>query len=1089
MVQPSASSSSLSSKKGQGRKAAKSDASQGGASGAPGTTSSSTSNTSNNNKAAGDTDDENLPTSHLIRPTPDAILADEADPDTLLGNESDSDGGGGGGGGASRRTSTVLRGSNKAAAAAPSLSGPTRSSSLAVDGAAVSPTTSPDSKADYRKSRQIFDAMDPAGTDVAAGSSSIASKGIFARSSGGSDQNGHAATGDDPQERGAESERAGELRNQVTSLNNKLVSSFMRIGDLEDDVLQMQEQISTYRSKITSLEKERGEHLAALNTGLLVEKEHVSTEMQKMMERLVQETAAKGKAVDEREKIEAELDELSSSLFSEANKMVAQEKLARARAEEKSRSMEERLKDTEEIMEHQQKRLVELQGALESAEQQAGNEKDGAPEGGESKALRGPRISMGPAPSASLGAHNIRQLEPLGSGQLRLDVIPYVELRNFLNHLRRLRLQLAPFYSFPLTGPTPGDENASMPGTPILQRTGSPVPNQASFPPSGSNFSFISQGFGGGNNSNQASSSPFLAAGVPRHKDFPTLPANVEQLVHLPSQMSSLGFLKRINEEDAEPCLRLDFAPGLNWLSRRQMQTAILEGNLMIEPIFGGGIYDEEEVRARATGSAPAACTMCGKAVVNVPLPGGGTASDVSTWASAASSFQASVGGFASSLPGREATASPPLGGGFFSSSSSNSTSSTAKDSATTNTSSGTGRSKSSIFSTLRSISSGSGRSSLGIATKDSTAAEVAAQQAQQQQAQQVSTTMARHPDDPFAGRLIPIPTHIFRISESSTARYLLCPDYCLQRLRATCDLWGYIRALERAVVLEGKFAFDEEQQRMQEEAAAAATPEGKISEAVEEQKPSAEAAAAIEQEPDLESDQNATEDSKVDEASNDSSAAIEKKMSSESVAKSSGKGNADEDAADHETESDAQSMHSAADSEAEAQGSASEADESGVAAEEIKSEPDDDEEADAERTVESTEQSAEIAQTPADEVDETAEANTTEASQKTEEAAAGSSAPPSLSSQERPKSVPPALPPRGQTPRTQSESTRPTSAHAAAGTPIVPAVPLGPEPRRLLSAVDPEKPSWEEKVWLEVNRLRADLWAARVGVVHPDGA
>lgn len=63
-----------------------------------------------------------------------------------------------------------------------------------------------------------------------------------------------------------------DLSAQVTGLNSKLVSSFERISDLEDDLQDLHSRILSSTTKIASLEKEREEHLAALNTGLLVEK-------------------------------------------------------------------------------------------------------------------------------------------------------------------------------------------------------------------------------------------------------------------------------------------------------------------------------------------------------------------------------------------------------------------------------------------------------------------------------------------------------------------------------------------------------------------------------------------------------------------------------------------------------------------------------------------------------------------------------------------------------------------------------------------------------------------------------------------------
>ncbi len=46
-------------------------------------------------------------------------------------------------------------------------------------------------------------------------------------------------------------------------------------------------------------------------------------------------------------------------------------------------------------------------------------------------------------------------------------------------------------------------------------------------------------------------------------------------------------FYKRVLTEDIEPTLRLDLAPGLSWLARRSVISAMSEGKLVVEPIPG----------------------------------------------------------------------------------------------------------------------------------------------------------------------------------------------------------------------------------------------------------------------------------------------------------------------------------------------------------------------------------------------------------------------------------------------------------------------------------------------------------------------
>lgn len=347
-----------------------------------------------------------------------------------------------------------------------------------------------------------------------------------------------------------------DLTNQVTGLNEKLVRSFNRIADLEDDYSDAQERVRSMSTKIKELEKERAEHLDALNTGLLVEKAHVSNEMQRMMDRVIEETAQRGKAESDKSKIEAELDELSSSLFSEANKMVAVERLSRARAEEKSRNMEERLKDTEGIMLEQQKVLADLQRQVEKLQSGSASRKNGD-DGASIASIDSETVSFHRLKTSSLArsvsqrtAMQERRHKPAvdlaAEARLIINIVPYQEFRSFIAHLRKTRKQLAPFYNYPLPHHSARE---SLNGTPT-PRADSPAlqqPNASTSVPSAA--SAYSQGLGSAVTLN---SSPFAIAGVSRHRDYPTLPANVETMVSLPNQLS-LPFIKRSQEEDERP--------------------------------------------------------------------------------------------------------------------------------------------------------------------------------------------------------------------------------------------------------------------------------------------------------------------------------------------------------------------------------------------------------------------------------------------------------------------------------------------------------------------------------------------------------
>ncbi|KAI6124517.1 hypothetical protein EDD16DRAFT_1431157, partial [Pisolithus croceorrhizus] len=162
-----------------------------------------------------------------------------------------------------------------------------------------------------------------------------------------------------------------DLFTQVTQLNSKLVASYDRVSDIED---QLHEALSSLRNSsitISSLELERAEHLAALNTGLLVEKAHVTAELNRLMERATEEAAQRGQAESARHDIEKDLDDLSATLFDQANTMVAEARLNQARSERKVREAEEALKSAEEAVKVMQGQLQALEADKAAAEREA----------------------------------------------------------------------------------------------------------------------------------------------------------------------------------------------------------------------------------------------------------------------------------------------------------------------------------------------------------------------------------------------------------------------------------------------------------------------------------------------------------------------------------------------------------------------------------------------------------------------------------------------------------------------------------------------------------------------------------------------
>ena len=159
-----------------------------------------------------------------------------------------------------------------------------------------------------------------------------------------------------------------DLFSQVTGLNNKLVTSYDRVSDLEDSLHVTSANLRTSNIKISQLELERTEHLSALNTGLLVEKSHVTSELSRLMEKATEEAAQRGQAESARAAIEKDLDDLSASLFGQANSMVAEARYAQHLSERKAEAAERGFKGAEEAVQLMQQQMQALQADKEEAE-------------------------------------------------------------------------------------------------------------------------------------------------------------------------------------------------------------------------------------------------------------------------------------------------------------------------------------------------------------------------------------------------------------------------------------------------------------------------------------------------------------------------------------------------------------------------------------------------------------------------------------------------------------------------------------------------------------------------------------------------
>ncbi|KIP12093.1 hypothetical protein PHLGIDRAFT_82261 [Phlebiopsis gigantea 11061_1 CR5-6] len=210
-----------------------------------------------------------------------------------------------------------------------------------------------------------------------------------------------------------------DLFSQVTQLNTKLVRSYDRVSDLEDELHVTSDNLRNSTLKVSQLELERAQHLSALSTGLLVEKSHVTAELTRLMEKATEEAARAGEAESARNAIEKDLDDLSAGLFDQANTMVVEARLGRARSERKVEETEVALRGAEEIVGMLQTQLQTLQADKEASDKQL---QDMQAFVGKGKWVDRPQLAGQASKIRLLCLH-----------------APYLEYTQFIIHLRSIR--------------------------------------------------------------------------------------------------------------------------------------------------------------------------------------------------------------------------------------------------------------------------------------------------------------------------------------------------------------------------------------------------------------------------------------------------------------------------------------------------------------------------------------------------------------------------------------------------------------------------------------------------------------------------
>ncbi|KAK9377355.1 uncharacterized protein V1513DRAFT_436135 [Lipomyces chichibuensis] len=170
------------------------------------------------------------------------------------------------------------------------------------------------------------------------------------------------------------------LSNEVSALSTKLILAVERQADLEDGLAATRHELEQAQARIRTLESTQKHHIEMMEKGLLVERKDVELETSTLMNKLMLESKARMKAESDRRSIEQEVEDLTRSLFEEANKMVSSARMEGSKLEHRNRQLENIIQEKDNILVSLQEQLTALKQVL----QEFTDEQDHATESSES---------------------------------------------------------------------------------------------------------------------------------------------------------------------------------------------------------------------------------------------------------------------------------------------------------------------------------------------------------------------------------------------------------------------------------------------------------------------------------------------------------------------------------------------------------------------------------------------------------------------------------------------------------------------------------------------------------------------------------
>lgn len=355
-----------------------------------------------------------------------------------------------------------------------------------------------------------------------------------------------------------------DLDDEVAKLSTKLINAINHQTTLDDTLSTTRQELDASRERVRELEELVARQQETLSGDVWVTRTSVEGEKNKLLSRVAEETKLRTEVEKDKKKIEQELENLTTALFEEANKMVISAKEDAQRQQEaiqrKNDLLKAQLVDTEGLLKSQQEQLTELKLVMEqmtidrddhsgttpsSPDFSKFDSRDDETHGSESASQNGLIEPFSPTYPTSL-THLVQPV-------LRTDLSSYDDFVTLIKTSKKAPSRMSS-----------GSYNGL---NPILNLGG------------------------GGSMASNASTASLSTIGTPVSNGSPQTPNTPASVISATSTSAPLPplketkFYKRALAEDIEPTLRLDIAPGLSWLARRSVLNAMTDGSLVVEPV------------------------------------------------------------------------------------------------------------------------------------------------------------------------------------------------------------------------------------------------------------------------------------------------------------------------------------------------------------------------------------------------------------------------------------------------------------------------------------------------------------------------